>query len=122
MKTNPEIKAAFNSIAERAIEYNNNEDKKRKYYRRIVRIFVKDLSEEEQLYVFNELIEAVHYRNIITNPDNVIALHNIKLRSYTIVGIIVALLMVLASMIFKTNSDINHIVDIVSNIMKVISL
>lgn len=82
MKVNKQLKQTLVEIADKTIEYSNEVDTQRKYLRRILRTYKKTLSEEEQMYVLKVISEMIHYRTIATDPENVLMMNNIKLRSY----------------------------------------
>lgn len=122
MIINPKIKALFKDISSQSVAYANTPDKERKYNRRLLKIFNEQLTEEEQLYVMKSMFESIHYKNIVTDPDNVLQLHNIKLRSYMFIFFIVSLFALLISMLFKSNASLNGLIGVFSNIFKIINI
>ena len=122
MIINPKIKALFKDISVQSIAYVNTPDKERKYNRRLLKIFKEQLTEEEQLYVMKSLFESIHYKNIVTDPDNVLQMHNIKLRTFTFLFFVVSLFALLISALFKNNAGLNSIIEVFSNIFKIINL
>lgn len=82
MRINSNIKRALIEISEKTISYNNETDEQRKYLRRIIKTFKNTLSDDEQVYVVKVISEMIHYRTLATDPDNMMTLSNIKLRSY----------------------------------------
>lgn len=122
MIINPKIKALFKDISVQSIAYANAPDKERKYNRRLLKIFKEQLTEEEQLYVMKSLFESIHYKNIVTDPDNVLQMHNIKLRTFTFLFFVVSLFALLISALFKNNAGLNSIIEVFSNIFKIINL
>lgn len=122
MIVNPKIKTLFKDISNQSVAYANTPDKERKYNRRLLKIFNEQLSEEEQLYVMKSLFESIHYKNIVTDPDNVLQLHNIKLRSYMFIFFIVSLFALLLSTLFKSNASLNGLLGVFTNIFKIINI
>lgn len=116
------IKNTFKDIAKQSIHYHNRPDEARKYNKRILNIFLTKLTEDEQLYLMKMLFEHVHYKNIVTDPDNILMLYNIKLRTFIVGVISVGMLMVFAAALFRTNESLNNLIDIISNGFKLFSL
>ena len=122
MIINPKIKDTLKEIARQSVTYGNYPDKDRKYLRKLLKIMKEQLTEEEQIYVMKSLLESLHYKNIVTDPDNVLQLHNLRLRSIMMVTLMVGLLMLLAAGLFKTNSAIDSILTIFGNMFKILSI
>jgi hypothetical protein len=122
MIVNPLIKQIYREISEQTVRYNNTPDKDRRYIKRFVHIFKNELSEDEQIYLAKSLLESLNYRNIVTDPDNVLLLHNIRLRSVTYVFFVVASLMLLGAALYKTNDTLNGILEALSNVLKLLSI
>ena len=122
MIVNTSIKSLFKDISKQTVSYSNTPDKDRKYNKRLLKIFKENLTEEEQLYVMKSLFESIHYKNIVTDPDNVLQLHNIKLRTFTFIFFMVSLFVVLVSFLLKNNDSLNSLLEIFTNIFKLLSL
>lgn len=122
MIINPHIKRLFKDISNQSVAYANTPDKERKYNRRLLKLFKEQLTEEEQLYVIKSLFESIHYKNIVTDPDNVLQLHNIKLRSYTFIFFMVSLMMLLASALFQQNASLTGVLSVFANVFKLLNI
>lgn len=122
MIINPSIKRLFKDISNQSVVYANTPDKERKYNRRLLKLFKEELTEEEQLYVMKSLFESIHYKNIVTDPDNVLQLHNIKLRSYTFIFFMVSLMMLLGSALFQKNASLTSLLSVFGNIFKILNI
>lgn len=122
MIINPNIKRLFKEVSTQSIAYANTPDKERKYNRRLLQVFKEQLTEDEQLYVVKSLFESLHYKNIVTDPDNVLQLHNIKLRTFTFGFFIVSLFALLISALFKFNTSLSGLVGVFNNIMKILNV
>ena len=122
MIINPKIKDTLKEIARQSVTYGNYPDKDRKYLRKLLKVMKEQLTEEEQIYVMKSLLESLHYKNIVTDPDNVLQIHNLRLRSIMMVTLMVGLLMLLAAGLFKTNSAIDSILSIFGNMFKILSM
>lgn len=122
MIVNPTVKMIYKEIAAATVSHGNSTDKDRKYHRRLVKIFKENFNEEEQIYLLKLMFEQLSYKNIITDPDNIITLHNIKLRSYTYLFFLTVAGMIVASILFKTNESIGSIVTVIQNVLKMLSI
>lgn len=122
MKINTKIRETFKEISRSSIEYNNQTDIDRKYFKRFLKIFKEELTEDEQVYVMRTIFEFVHYKSIITDPDNIIQIHNLKLRSVTFMFILSTMFLIIIAMIFDVNDGLNNIVTMLGNVFKLLSL
>lgn len=122
MLINPKIKDTLKEIARQSVTYGNYPDKDRKYLRKLLKIMKEQLTEEEQIYVMKSLLESLHYKNIVTDPDNVLQIYNLRLRSIMMVTFMVGLLMLLAAGLFNTNSAIDSILTIFGDMFKILSI
>lgn len=122
MKVNPQIKATLKEISEHAIDHANNPGKDYRYWRRILRVFERHLQEEDRIFLFKTVFELVHYRNVMIDPDNLLTINNIKLRSYMFVFFLSVVAMIIAAALFKTNSALNEIFELLGRFAKMLSL
>jgi hypothetical protein len=96
MMINPFIKKALSEISKDAIKYANTRDGEKRYLRRMLHIYENRLTEEEKLFIFKYLLELIHHRNIITDPDNILTIYNIKFRNFFVMFAIVFTAFILA--------------------------
>jgi hypothetical protein len=123
MKVNPKIKETLDEIAKESVNHFNSDKafhavKIRKLYR----LFRSQLTEEEQLFVVIYLLESLHYKNTLVDPETLITASNIKLRTIFFIVISVIFIMITFGLIFKTNSSLNFISDTFSHILTAIQL
>lgn len=116
------IKSTFKDIGQQTVNYLNKPDDCRKYHKRLLKIFRENLTEEEQLFVMKALFEHVHYKNIVTDPDNVILLHNIKLRTMLMGFLGTTIVLIISAILFKTNDSLNNLVQMIGNGFKLFSI
>lgn len=122
MIVNKKIKYTFKEIAAQSIKYMNTPDKEKKYLKRLLDIFKNSLSEEEQLFVFKIIFEQIHYRSIITDPDNIAQIHNIKLKTITYVFLLAVVIIFLIAVLFKVNDSLNELISMFGNVLKLLTL
>lgn len=122
MMVNPKIKELLQEISNKSIEYGNEPDKDRKYLKRMLNIFNKQLTDDEQLFVFKLMLEQIYYKNIIADPDNINQLNNIRLKTYSYIFLLSLLFLVVTAGLFKVNDSLNNIGNSILNIMKVLTL
>lgn len=122
MLINKKIKETFKEITERNVKYMNMPDKERKYLKRLLNVFKNDLSDEEQLFLFKIILEQMHYRNLITDPDNIIQIHNIKLKTITYVFFLAVVIILLVAALFKVNDSLNGLISMFGNVLKLLAL
>lgn len=122
MKVNPEIKKALSAIASESIKLANNPTVHYRYVRRILRVYEKHLKEEDKVFLMNTLLEMVHYKSALLDPENMLQAANIKIRTIMFVTLMVLGVLIVAGMIFRTNDSLNGIVDYFLTIARAISL
>lgn len=121
MIVNPKIKEVFKNISVQSLKYANTPDIDKKYIKRVLDIYKNKITEDEQLMLLKFMLEHIHFRSIISDPDNMIILHNIKLRSYTYIFLLTSILFVFISLLFNTNTIMSNALDNFLNIFKFIS-
>ena len=119
---NPTIKEMLKEIAKQSVAYGNSNDKSRRYYRRLLRVFKQQLTEDEQIYIVKSLMESLHYKHLVTDPDNVLQMHNIQMRKYFFAFLLIVALMILSAFIFGENESLQDIATSFGNIIKLLSL
>ena len=122
MIVNKKIKDALKEITEQNVKYMNTPDKELKYLVRLLGVFKNILTEQEQIFIFKIILEQIHYRNIITDPDNIVQIHNIKLKTITYVFLLTVIVILLVAALFKVNESLNGILDMFGNVLKLLSL
>ena len=122
MLISKKIKETFKEITEQNVKYTNMPDKERKYLKRLLNVFKNHLSDEEQLFLFKIILEQMHYRNLITDPDNIVQIHNIKLKTITYVFFLTVVIILLVAALFKVNDSLNGLISMFGNVLKLLAL
>ena len=122
MNVNPKIKLMLAEIAEQSIKYANTKDERKKYQRKLLKLFKQSMSEDEQLYVLNTILEEISYKNIIADPENMLTVGNIKLRSHFMIFVMSIIVLLLASYLFGTNDEIKAIGDGLGKLLKILGI
>lgn len=122
MKVNPKIRETLREISTQAIAHANTPSSDYKHLRRLLRVYDKHLSEEERIFLFKTMLEFLHYRNVMVDPDNLLVLSNIKLRTYVFIFALTVFGMLIAAALFKTNSALNGLFEIIGRLIKLFSL
>lgn len=122
MIVNRKIKEMFKEISVETVKYMNSKDTERKYIRRLLNIFKTQLNEEEQIFIVKTILEFIHYKNIVIDPDTIITAANIKLRTYFFIFVLIIIGMFTVAILFKTNESLNEIVPLILNVLRVTGL
>lgn len=109
MRTNPRIKQTLSEIAKESVSLHNDPERQTKHIRRMVKMFDKHLSEEEKIFLVTYLMDMLHYRNLSIDPDNMLTISNIRIRTIFFVFICTVVLMIAAAALFKTNTSVMHL-------------
>lgn len=121
MIVNPKIKLLFAEIATKAQELANRKEDRKKYIRKLVKLYTTKMSEEEQIYLAMELFEQISYRNIVIDPDTLVAMNNVKHRTYFIIFVLAIITMVTGAALFKTNSSLNEVLQVLEKVSTMMS-
>lgn len=122
MNVNPKIKLMLAEIAEQSIKYANSKDERKKYQRKLLKLFKQSMSEDEQLYVLNTILEEISYKNIIADPENMLTVGNIKLRTHFMIFVMSIIVLLLVSYLFGTNEEIKVIGDGLGKLLKILGI
>ncbi len=122
MMVSKKIKETFKEITEQNVKYMNTPDKERKYLKRLLNVFKNNLNDEEQLFLFKVILEQMHYRNLITDPDNIVQSHNIKLKPITYIFFLTVVIILLVAALFKVNDSLNGLISMFGNVLKLLAL
>lgn len=122
MNVNPKIKLMLAEIAEQSIKYANKKDERKKYQRKLLQLFKQSMSEDEQLYILNNILEEISYKNIIADPENMLTVGNIKLRSHFMIFVMSIIVLLLASYLFGTNEEIKAIGDGLGKLLTILGI
>lgn len=109
MRVNRRIKETLSEIAKETVKLHNEPDQQLKYIRRISSIFQNHLSEEERIFLIKYLLDLLHYRNLSIDPDNMLTISNIRIRTIFFVFISTVIAMIVAAALFKTNTSVLHL-------------
>lgn len=122
MVINKKIKETLREITEQNTKYMNTPDKERKYLKRLLGVFKNSFTEDEQLFIFKIVLDQMHYRNMITDPDNIVQIHNIKLKTITYIFFLTTVIILLIAALFKVNESLNGIIDMFGSVFKLLAL
>lgn len=122
MKVNPLIRLTLEEISKASVATANEPDKNYKHLRRFANLFKSHLTEEEQIFLIKLVLEQIHYRSVMVDPDNLLILSNIKLRTYMFIFVLSTAAMIIGAVLFKTNSTLNGFVEMMGRLIKLFSL
>lgn len=110
MRVNEQIRKTLNEISDQSIKYANEEDKERKYLKRLIHIFEKHLDENEKIFILRYILDFIHYKNITIDPENIIMMNNIKLRHYFLVLFLVfGFIIITGIVLFQSGALLNFL-------------
>lgn len=122
MVINKKIKETLREITEQNTKYMNTPDMERKYLKRLLGVFKNSFTEDEQLFIFKIVLDQMHYRNMITDPDNIVQIYNIKLKTITYIFFLTTIIILLIAALFKVNESLNGIIDMFGSVFKLLAL
>lgn len=109
MIINKRIKDTLSEISKESVKLHNDPEKHTKYIKRMMQVFHTHLTDEERVYVVAYLLELLHYRTLAIDPDNMLTISNIRIRTLFFVFVSTVVTMFIAAYLFKTNSSVVHI-------------
>ena len=111
MQVNPKIRELFKEISIRAIELSNSKDENRVYLRRLLSIYKNDLTDNEQIYILNQFLKEISFKEAGNDIEKIHAIYAIRTKfAFQLIVGVVGLIFV-AGIVFRTNPYINSIVD-----------
>lgn len=122
MLVNKDLTKFLTALADESIKSSNNEDLNRANLKRALVFFKRRLTEEEQLILLKIVYENLHYKNIVTDPDNVLTLHTIRMKNVTYVFLMIIFILVIAAMLFSTNQSLMNFVSVLQNGFRLLGL
>lgn len=122
MLVNKDLTKFLTALADESIKSSNNEDLNRANLKRALVFFKRRLTEEEQLILLKIVYENLHYKNIVTDPDNVLTLHTIRMKNVTYVFLMIIFILVIAAMLFSTNQSVMNFVSVLQNGFRLLGL
>ncbi len=122
MLVNKDLTKFLTTLADESIKSSNNEDLNRANLKRALVFFKRRLTEEEQLILLKIVYENLHYKNIVTDPDNVLTLHTIRMKNVTYVFLMIIFILVIAAMLFSTNQSLMNFVSVLQNGFRLLGL
>ena len=122
MLVNKDLSKFLTALADESIKSSNNEDLNRANLKRALVFFKRRLTEEEQLILLKIVYENLHYKNIVTDPDNVLTLHTIRMKNVTYVFLMIIFILVIAAMLFSTNQSVMNFVSVLQNGFRLLGL
>lgn len=94
----------FKEISTKTTEYGNSENNKQKYIRKIVSVFMNTLTEDERVFITWYIFENLHYRSLLIDPETMLSVNNIQLKTILFVAAITIIIMIIFSIAFDKNS------------------
>lgn len=122
MLVNKDLTKFLTTLADESIKSSNNEDLNRASLKRALVFFKRRLTEEEQLILLKIVYENLHYKNIVTDPDNVLTLHTIRMKNVTYVFLMIIFILVIAAILFSTNQSLMNFVSVLQNGFRLLGL
>lgn len=122
MVINKKLKSTFLEISKAATDNANTPDKNRAYLKRLLSVFDNSLSDEERLLIVKYIIENLHYKSIITDPDNIIQLQNIRLRGSTYYVFLALAVVIGLAYFFKFGASITNMLTSIEHVFKLLSI
>jgi hypothetical protein len=121
VRVNPLVKQTLSEIARESVQHHNSAEQGR-WIRRLMRVYHTRLTEQEQVYVAFALLELLHYRNLSVDPENMLTIANVRLRTYFFVFLAMIVLMVVAAVLFKTNHHLTTLTGVLLRFFKIFAL
>lgn len=122
MIINKKINDTLAEITVKSIEYSNNPESKRLYMKRMLKIFNESLSEEERIFIVAYMLDNLHYKNILIDPETMLTANNIKLRSFFLIFTVICLAEILVLFLVQKEIFFKGGFKVVEDLLKFMSL
>jgi hypothetical protein len=111
VRVNKTIKKTLSEIAKETNISLNEPSSKRQYVKRLLDVFKRQLTNDEQVSLVIFLLEQLSYKNIVTDPDNMLTIGNVKNRTIFLVFSLTVVVLLLVSYLFSKDSRFTQMVD-----------
>lgn len=124
MLVNKKINDVLTEISNETIRLHNSKDlvAEYNYVKRLYNFIDKKMAEDDKITLLIYLLHNLHFKNILTDPETMLAANNIKLRTIFIIYMLSIILLIIAAILFKTNSGLNELITILQNVLNAINL
>lgn len=122
MIINKKINDTLAEITLKSIEYGNSKEAKRVYIKRLLTLFNNSLTEEERIYMVSYMIENLHYKNILIDPETMLTANNIKLRTFFLAFSIICLAEILVVFLFQKDIFFKDGFKVLESLLKFMTL
>ena len=112
----------MDEIAKDAVTHANTPAKNYRHYRRLLQLFNSSLNDQERIYIVSIIFEMIHYKNVMVDPDNLLTISNIKLRTILFTFLLGMVFLVSGAVLFRSNHSLNGIMNMIDGFMKIFSL
>lgn len=117
MIVNKQLNEVFKEIAKNAVTFSNTPSVHYPYLRKLLRVFKTHLTEPEQIYLLNLLLDNLHYKNVMTDPETLFLNNNIKLRTYFVIFLFMIGFVFITAFFFGASGLRESIVDTFNSIV-----
>lgn len=122
MIINKKINDTLSEISIKSVEYGNSPESRRLYMKRMLKIFNESLSEEERIFFLSYVLDNLHYKNILIDPETMLTANNIKLRSFFLIFTVICLAEILVLFLFQKEIFFKDGFKVVESLLKFMSL
>ena len=122
MIVNKKISELLEEISNRSIEHANTKDEQRRYIKKLINIFINVLTYDEQVYLVKYFLDNIHYKNILIDPETMLAVNNMRLRTIFLVFLLTTGTVVLGVAVFGKLSFLPGILDVFGHLLGFLSL
>lgn len=122
MIINKKINDALAEISAKSVSYGNSKDERRKYIRRLLNLYTKHLSEDEQIYLVSYLLENIHFKNVLIDPETMLTANNIKLRTIFVALVVGGTIEMIILFMFKKGIFFQDGFKVMESLLKFLTL
>jgi hypothetical protein len=119
---NKKINDALAEISAKSVSYGNSKDERRKYIRRLLNLYTKHLSEDEQIYLVSYLLENIHFKNVLIDPETMLTANNIKLRTIFVALVVGGTIEMIILFMFKKGIFFQDGFKVMESLLKFLTL
>lgn len=91
------------------VEKEPEEESQRDQVKKIIELFIYEFDEREQVEIVKAIFQQLSYRNIIEKPKYMLAVSNMKIRTYFFNWIFASIFLLISGILFSDNPFITRL-------------
>lgn len=115
-KKKEDLKSLIERLVDRSEQLHNDSHARREFVIKSIRLFEKDLTQDEKVRVVTAIYDELTYRKIVEKPEFLVQHTNAKIKPILFTGGMVIIVIIVAAVFFSTNPIIHSLNEWISKL------